>query len=229
MRIEKEKLLYKDDPALNHRNKAEYDKNLKYLADLVRNAKKYPDGNPMLLEKLINDSEIIKETNPTHDICDAPETVRLTEKRICRCMYYYGKKKELCDKCKLKKKWNNVGKLKITDYEVPMEYVVSRVGGVDLLIEDKYAAEIKPEGSSETLVRMIAEILTYTAIDRGYKPAICFFENSKQMKDFKAYREENNRDLKYLMQYISVFYISYTEREDESSIVCDYKIEQIEE
>lgn len=89
-------------------------------------------------------------------------------------MNYYGKDKELCCECVLEKKWNNTGKHKITDYEVPMEYVISKVGGIDLLIDNKYAAEIKPEGSPETLVRMFAEILTYT-IDSNYSPAICFF------------------------------------------------------
>ena len=124
----------------------------------------------------------------------------------------------------LEKKWNNTGKHKITDYEVPMEYVISKVGGIDLLIDNKYAAEIKPEDSPETLVRMFAEILTYT-IDSNYSPAICFFESSRQMEDFQRYRREQNEDLELLMQYVEVFYISHSDKNG----IANYEIKSIKE
>ena len=232
--------LYKDRKTIQHRNKQDYNKNLKDLADLVRGAEKDENGKRLLYKKLLgndyekllkHDKKGLQKHEYSHDICNPPppKKGRSTEKRTCRCMNYYGKDAQKCGNCKLKKKWNNVGKFKVTDYEVPMTYVISEAGGIDLLIDGKYATEVKPEKSRESLVRMIAEIFTYT-IDRKYEPAICFFEDSKQMKDFKRLREEGNEDLNYLMKYVSVFYVSYTERkEDCEHTVCDYRIIPIEE
>lgn len=229
--METKKTLYKDKSGINRRNKKEYDLNLKDLAELVKNAEKNSDGKPLLQEKLLNNAERNKKAHPVHEQCDFPkESYKpdyIDEKRICRCMKYYGQDKKLCDKCELKQKWNNVGKFKITDYEVPMEYVISNVGGIDLLIDNQYAVEIKPEGSQETLVRMFAEILTYT-IDSSYQPTICFFKHSKQMQDFERYRAENNESLKLLMEYVSVFYISYKQSQTRND-TFDYEIIQIEE
>lgn len=223
-------MLYKDEAKLNHRNKKEYSKNLKELGEFVRKAEKNSDGKPLLQEQLLGNVKKSKKTHPEHNHCDFPrknyKSDRITEKRICRCMKYYGQDKELCRGCGLNKKWNNAGELRITDYEVPMEYVIPKVGGIDLLIDDKYAAEMKPEESSETLVRMFAEILTYT-IDSNYSPAICFFENSKQMEDFQRFRREQNEDLELLMKYVDVFYISYDY--DEKTRVANYKIKPTEE
>ena len=241
------KPLYKD-PSINNRNKSDYDKNLKYWADLVRNAEKDENEIPLLKEILLDGTEKTdKKHHPSRLGCSGvniegdkkPEESendpnRVTEKRICMCMYYYNrdwKKKKICDKCKLKKKWNNTGKIKINDYEVPMEYVITEIGCIDLLIDGKYAAEVKPEKSDspETLVRMIAETLTYTAaIEKDYKPAICFFENSQQMDDFKLYMKEENEDLKYLMKYVSVFYILYRQNKEKNDVV-DFEIKPINE
>lgn len=223
-------MLYKDDAKLNHRNKAEYDSNLKELADLVRKAEKNSDGKPLLQEQLLGNIEKSKKTHPEHNYCDFPrenyKSERITEKRICRCMKYYGQDKELCSRCESKMKWNNTGELRITDYEVPMEYVIPKVGGIDLLIDNEYAAEIKPKDNPETLVRMFAEILTYT-IDSNYSPAICFFESSRQMEDFQRYQREQNEDLELLMQYVKVFYISYDY--DQTTGIANYKIKPIKE
>lgn len=223
-------VLYKDKANINHRNKKTYDSNLKDLANLVRNAEKNSNGWPLLREKLLGNIEKSKKTNLAHNYCDFPKrnykSDRVTEKRICRCMKYYGQDKDLCSGCKFKQKWNNIGgEYRITDYEVPMEYVIPKVGGIDLLINDQYATEIKPEGSSETLVRMFAEILTYT-IDNSYTPAICFFEGSKQMEDFQKYKKDNNEDLELLMKYVNVFYITYNE--DKEIGIANYEIKPID-
>ena len=74
----------------------------------------------------------------------------------------------------------------------------------------KNVVEVKPVDSTETLTRMIAEILTYTldcAIE--YKPGICFFEGSKQMEDFEKYR--SNSDFQYILKFVKPFYIKIVE------------------
>ena len=89
--------------------------------------------------------------------------------------------------------------------------------------DNTYAVEVKPQNSSETLVRMFAEILTYTT-DYDYKPAICFFEGSKQMKDYETLMAEKNEDLSYLCKYIKVFYFA-TEQKDN---FVEFEIKEIE-
>jgi len=60
-----------------------------------------------------------------------------------------------------------------------------------LLIEGPegiYATEVKPpQGNSECILRMIAEILTYTLdSDKGYRKAIAFFENTPQSEEYSV-------------------------------------------
>lgn len=141
-------------------------------------------------------------------------------------MNYYDKSNPTCQACSLERKWNNVGEYKVIDYEVPTDFVVDKVGGIDLLIKDKhgnkYATELKPEGSKETLVRMIAEILTYAALkEEEYKPAICFFKDSVQCKDFCKAEFQNDSAFQYLLSLIDVFYITCV---GENSGVVDYII-----
>ena len=96
---------------------------------------------------------------------------------------------------------------------------LQKVGGMDLILDDTYAVEVKPQSSSETLTRMFAEIITYTLdCAAGYKPAICFFEDSQQMKDFEKYRY--NPDLQFIIKFIKIFYFKITKM----SPICEFKI-----
>lgn len=123
-----------------------------------------------------------------------------TEKRLCKCMYYLNSKhSKRCDKCKFGDRFELVGDWRITDYEVPAFYYGDGIGEIDLIVSKDdvhYATEVKPyKGNHETLLRMIAEIVTYTeGYPAGtYKKAIAFFEKNRdngaktaQQKEYEA-------------------------------------------
>ena len=74
---------------------------------------------------------------------------------------------------------------------MPAYYDGDGIGEIDLLLEGDgkiYATEVKPpQGNSECILRMIAEILTYTLdSDKDYRKAIAFFENTPQSKEYSA-------------------------------------------
>ena len=137
-------------------------------------------------------------------------------------MYYYNldNSNAKCADCLFTAPWKNVGDYEILDYEVPMPTVWNKVGGIDLLLKNKqddtiYAVEVKPEKSKETLVRMVAEILTYVEISDyqvekygKVKPAICFFKDSIQWKDYDTYKDDPY--FKIMMNQVEVFYITHT-------------------
>ena len=96
---------------------------------------------------------------------------------------------------------------------------MENLGRIDWLLDDNgnmLASEVKPPNSSETIVRMIAEILTYT-IDTPYTPAICFFKTtneghfSKQCKDYLKFK--NNEDFLKIKKKtnLRILYITYNE------------------
>lgn len=215
--------IFKDNESINHRS--EINKQIKELADKVKQAEHSSDMKQTLRQLLINDLESKGEHIPNHNGCTGClDSGRITEKRLCRCMYYYNSKKEkICDACKIEKKWKNIGSTAVTEYEYPTKYVLDKVGGIDLIFDNTYAVEVKPQNSSETLVRMFAEILTYT-MDYDYKPAICFFEGSKQMKDYEKLMAEKNEDLIYLCQYIKVFYFAIEQKDN----IVEFEIKEIE-
>lgn len=126
-----------------------------------------------------------------HTECKGTSTETLTEKRICRCLYYRNSNHtKHCDSCKYQQGRCGIeGDYRIKDYEVPAHYDGKGIGEIDLLIEGPdgiYATEVKPpQGNSECILRMIAEILTYTLdSDKGYKKAIAFFENTPQSEEY---------------------------------------------
>lgn len=126
-----------------------------------------------------------------HIECKGTTTQTVTEKRICRCLYYWNSNhNKHCDTCKYQQgRCYIVGDYHIKDYEVPAYYDGNGIGEIDLLIEGPegiYATEAKPpQGNSECILRMIAEILTYTLdSDKGYRKAIAFFENTPQNKEY---------------------------------------------
>ena len=126
-----------------------------------------------------------------HTECTGTTTATPTEKRTCRCLYYFNSDHtKHCDACKYQQGRCCIkGDYRIKDYEVPAYYDGDGIGEIDLLIEDSesiYATEVKPpQGNSECILRMITEILTYTLdSDKGYRKAIAFFENTPQSEEY---------------------------------------------
>ncbi len=222
-------MMYKDRPEVNQRNDTVYSQVLKEEALFIKKYYTAKENKNILKEVFLPDSELsipkgkgTKLHYPKHEKCSGiriGDSTKLTEKRICRCMFYYGKKPVKCQNCLLINKWQNVGEIQVKEYEWPTMHVYKKTGGMDLILDDKYAVEVKPVDSTETLTRMIAEILTYTLdCAREYKPGICFFEGSKQMEDFEKYR--NNEDLQYILKYVRPFFIKIIERGN----IIKYKI-----
>ena len=61
--------------------------------------------------------------------------------------------------------------------------------------------------------------MTYTLdCAAGYTPAICFFENSQQMKDFEKYRD--NLDLQFIIKFMKVFYFKIIK----TGAICEFEI-----
>lgn len=135
-----------------------------------------------------------------HKYCAGLGSERYTEKRLCKCMYYLNSThSKCCDQCVFRDRFEIVGDYQITDYEVPAYYYGDGIGEIDLIISNDdihYATEVKPyQGNRETLLRMIAEIMTYTeGYPAGrYKKAIAFFEKNrddgkktKQQEEYEA-------------------------------------------
>ena len=124
-----------------------------------------------------------------HSHCAGLNSERYTEKRLCKCMYYLNSThSKRCDKCAFRDRFEVVGDYQITDYEVPAYYYGDGIGEIDLIISKDnicYATEVKPyKGNNETLLRMIAEIMTYTeGYPVGtYQKAIAFLKKIVMMK-----------------------------------------------
>ncbi len=234
--IKKDKL-YKDYQKINCREKRVYASNLIEISNFIRQSYKDPT---FLEEKLLWKKIQKDEQNPDHSKCAGKISDDTKEKTICRCMYHYNSTntdKSACKSCSLKPKWHNVSNdVDILEYEFPTTKKYENVGGMDLIFEYKrqiYACEIKPENSTETLARMFAEILTYTLDTkrleqesfmkkRKPKPAIGFFENSKQHKEFDKYKTELKEDMDIICEKISVFIIKTTKNKNG---IIDFKIE----
>jgi len=133
-----------------------------------------------------------------HNNCAGLDSERYTEKRLCKCLYYYQSSaySKKCDHCAYQDRFEIVGDYKITDYEVPAFYYGEGIGEIDLIISKdgiQYATEVKPyKGNNETLLRMCAEIMTYTEgypIGK-YKKAIAFFEKNRDDGEKTAQQKE---------------------------------------
>lgn len=227
--------LYKDERRINQ--KSNLRDSMREIAELIEKAGGVCKSRSVLIEELLNGAESKQAHIPNHDGCSGCESDTMTEKRICRCMYYYMKKPEKCKECKLKEKWNNVGTIEVIDYERPTEYVLKNVGGMDLIVKDreqKYAVEVKPRNSKETLARMFAEILTYTiemdeeVEEKNIKPAICFFEGSEQMKQYMKLKSENNVHLELIEKHVKVYYFK-TKKNPVDSNIIDFEICKIKD
>ena len=224
---------FKDIKELNYSAMKCEKEYISLLAKICNNA--FSNGaqkDEMLKKKLHIPPISTKPHDPGHNGCKGCDTATRTEKRICRCMYYYNRDGFLraCDTnkgCKFYKKWKNVGRIKIIEYEWPTEYVMPKMGGMDLILEDtdgeKYGTEVKPEYSKETVGRMVAEALSYT-IETEYKPAIAVFENSKQREMIHNLRQERNSDWATIENYVRVFIISYKDK----GKIAEFKIESFD-
>ena len=134
-----------------------------------------------------------------HTNCSGLSGTAYTEKRLCKCLYYYNSTySKNCESCQFVNRYKVSGNYLIEDYEVPAYYYGDGIGEIDLVITDgidHYATEVKPakdefdpadKGNQETLLRMIAEILTYTyGYPAGkYRLAIAFFEGTVQEAEY---------------------------------------------
>lgn len=232
------KSMFKDKADINHRNKADYTKNLAILADAVR-------GGQQALRTLLMDGSVETYSHsPDHTACTySPEkSLRVTEKRLCRCIYFLNssrvndQQKRKCAACTFPiSKLRLDGGYHIEDYEVASP--CNKHSGIDLVWRrsgEVYAVEVKPADSTETILRMAAEILTYTLSlaenDRYGKavPAICFFQKTSDGKLSAQWREYlawmNNEDFKTIAECVRVFY--FTQNYD-SLTIHDTKEEPI--
>ena len=221
-------VLFKDWEKINHYNDVQYEQNFKELETKLEEARQKGYENVFLDEKFITDK--IKKAN--HQECEMKQnpTSTVTEKRICRCMKYYGTN-SFCNSCPLNDKYHNVStEYVIFDAEMPTHKVIKSCGGIDLVITKKnnsrakFAVEVKPPKSKETLVRMIAEIYTYTAEPefKKYKKAIGFFKDSKQHKDYEKYK--NTTYFKNVTRNIAIFMFETLPKKNG---VIDFVIERI--
>lgn len=132
----------------------------------------------------------------------------MTEKRLCRCLYFTNVKNGTphCDKCALRIRNNEgyhskiTGNFRVIDYEFVVTATTGYgVGNIDLILADDnfaYFTEVKPKNSKETLLRMFLEIETYYRMamkseryksvtgDKPVRKAILFFKGSEQEKAF---------------------------------------------
>ena len=132
-----------------------------------------------------------------HEYCSKLSGDSFTEKRLCRCMYYKNSNHETeCELCGYRERFKVTGDYQIIDYEVPAFYYGDGIGEIDLVISDGvdcYATEVKPyKNNKETLLRMIAEIMTYTDgyTEGVYKKAIAFFEKNCDDGSFTSQQGE---------------------------------------
>ncbi len=203
---------YKDSYGINHRSAIP--KKLRELAQIIAESNYDEALLPHPRKRYCHDDQ--------HLACAMTETTsqeRVTEKRICRCWSYFNKadRNQDCSTCNFKFKKKNLGKYEIIDYEVPTEFAMEQLGGIDWLLKKDnrlIATEVKPPNSSETIVRMIAEILTYT-VGTSYSPAICFFKTttdgtpSKQLIDYLKYKD--NEDFLQIKERtgLEILYITF--------------------
>ncbi len=200
------------DGEINRRNRADYGTNLRAFAQAIRAGKEE-------LERFLLEGAALEpyEHIPDHTRCTYGKnpTLAVTEKRLCRCMYFYGKTAE-CERCPFpEKRKNGTPEIHIVDYERPTPYKAASLGGIDLVWErhgETYAVEVKPPNSTETLIRMVAEILTYTWGSPGCRPAICFFRYDSAGKASKQWQEylnwKDDPDFQVMMGTVRLFYIT---------------------
>ena len=160
-------------------------------------------GNEAVHKLLFGSTDIDEYSNHgkykkgMHEYCSKLSGDSFTEKRLCRCMYYKNSNHETeCELCGYRERVKVTGDYQVIDYEVPAFYYGDGIGEIDLVISDGvdcYATEVKPyKNNKETLLRMIAEIMTYTDgyTEGVYKKAIAFFEKNCDDGSFTSQQRE---------------------------------------
>lgn len=194
-----------------------------------------------------NDSKPVREKCPRSDKEDTNSDN--DEERIIRCLYYRSNDKCPNDKCSYKKKYvidKGCGFV-AQDYQVPSDKKVPGVGKIDLVLKNikdnkLYAVEVKRDGreNNENIVRMIAEILTYTIVTKEYHygdykehkekmfPAIGFFEGSLQQTNYENL--EKNQDLLKIIDStkLKVYLFKNKHDKNDKPIVDNYGVPVLE-
>jgi len=166
-----------------------------------------------------------------HNHCAGLKGERYTEKRLCKCMYYLnGTHSKNCGKCSFRERFEVIGDYRISDYEVPAFYYGDGIGEIDMIISKKdvhYATEVKPyKDNNETLLRMIAEIMTYTeGYPAGtYKKAIAFFEKNRDDGEKTAQQKEYeaaNPALLSLLKKADITVFRFEEAGEKAYQICE--------
>jgi len=222
--------MFKNEVSSLRRRSAAYDAHLARLANALR-LKKPGDDDALttLLWGGLKPELYEHQTGDSHKACSRGknESNEVKEPRICRCMRFYDATSPKCQTCTFPaKRANGIPAFQITDNEQPTRYKMDKLGGIDLVWQWRgtdYAVEVKPPNSPETILRMAAEILTYTWHDVRYTPAICFFkykwerneatgqyrsteELSEQAKEYDDRREDDN--FQAVLGAVHLFYIT---------------------
>lgn len=185
---------------MNRINKTDYNAQILELSNAIA------DGTEALKKLLLGtETPATRSRKPEHNNCDGftekdSNPTKTDEKRFCKCLFYLnGDSAKQCEICLYPERFALVGdEYQIKDYEVPPFFYEKgiRKSGIDLVIQEGnvlYATEVKPyKGNDETLLRMVAEIMTYTlGYPNGkYKKAIAFFEKNREEKSKTTQQKE---------------------------------------
>lgn len=165
--------------------------------------------------------------------CDGVTGQGDREDQLCKCLFFYNLHgmdqhcRVLAERkhCVRSERFAVTGPYKIYDYQVPGYYNGDGVGEIDLVLTDgkaMYATEVKPpektddRENSETLLRMVAEILTYALDTEGYQKAIAFFENTPQDDEYSALSPA----LEYILKKAEITVFRFEKRKGNTYEIC---------
>lgn len=150
-----------------------------------------------------------------HDALGCGFSKRCTEKRWCRCLVNFTKTENTnksCDKCFLKKEYAKpIENARFTDFEVPASSSSGdKIGEIDVILEyegKEYCTEVKPKWNGESLLRMIAEIITYCHVRKEKRDKAIMFEKGSEQywqwtgqKNGKPYRHAAREQIKKIIK-----------------------------
>ncbi len=224
-----EKVTRKDELGLN--NKSHYEKNAERLISHLRQK-----TEEYFWEGI--QPKDMQGSKPAHYYCDGfsalTKNEKSYEKRIVKCLYYYNtSKKRACENCQECKNDDFARKLRgdyrITEYEIPPIESGVGIGEIDMILTDgktNYLCEVKPPQSTETIYRMVAEIVTYGKakslnvcvpdFDLPMQNAIAFFEGSEQDREYSDPNYEfYGKNTKLLIELLDIAVFRMIKEEDE--------------
>ena len=167
-----------------------------------------------------------------HDVYCGFLTKGCTEKRWCRCLVNFSKQRNKnCDKCVLKSKYAKpIENANFIDFEVPASARGDdKIGEIDVILEyegTQYCTEVKPSWNNESLLRMIAEIITYCYVRKEERPmAIMFEKDSEQYrqwmgrsKDGKPYKHAAREQIKKIIDENNIAVFCIDDRGDRYTV-----------